>query len=157
MSTIRKRKNSNRQEKKQQQQRQTFIMFTSRHKEDYYSLKERYHRYNHQQEQQLPLYHLSYRFNAETFRTHTLCNLVYWIDWGTPFEILTIDKIAAAIIQNKQEDIAKRLICERCVLSLAHLFTELEQAEISRIYDDDDDSDNKKKKAESRLLNQSHE
>ena len=159
MSTIRKRKNSNRQEKKQQQQRQTFIMFTSRHKEDYYSLKERYHRYNHQQEQQLPLYHLSYRFNAETFRTRTICNLVYWIDWGTPFEILTIDKIAAAIIQNKQEDIAKRLICERCVLRLAPVLTEQEQAEISRIYDDDDDddSDDKKKKSQSRLLNQSHE
>ena len=156
MITIRKRKYSNRQEKKQQQQRQTFIMFTSRHTGDYYSLKERYHRYNHQQEQQLPLYHLSYRFDAETYRTRTLCNLVCWIDWGTPFEILTIDKIAATIIQNKQEDIAKRLICERCVLRLAPVLTEQEQAEISRIYDDDDDSDDKKKKSQSRLLNQSH-
>jgi hypothetical protein len=139
MITIQKRKNSNRQEKKQQQQqqRQTFIMFTSRHTGDYYSLKERYHRYKHQQEQQLPLYHLSYRFDAETFRTRTLCNLVYWIDWGTPFEILTIGKIAAAIIQNKQEGIAKRLICKSCVLRLAPLLTEQEQAEISRIYDDD--------------------
>ncbi len=158
MITIRKRKYSNRQEKKQQQQRPTFIMFTSRHTDDYYSLKERYHRYNHPEEQQLPLYHLSYRFNTESFRTRTLCNLVYWIDWGTAFEILTIDKIAATIIQNKQEDIAKRLICERCVLKLAPVLTEQEQAEISRIYDDDDDdSDDKKKKSQSRLLNQSHE
>lgn len=137
MITIQKRKNSNRQEKKQQQQRQIFIMFTSRHTGDYYSLKERYHRYKHQQEQQLPLYHLSYHFDAETFRTHTLCNLVCWIDWGTPFEILTIGKIAAAIIQNKQEGIARRLICEGCVLRLVLLLTEQEQAEISRIYDDD--------------------
>ncbi len=137
MITIQKRKNSNRQEKKQQQQRPTFIMFTSCHTDDYYSLKERYHRYNHPEEQQLPLYHLSYRFDAETFRTRTLCNLVYWIDWGTPFEILTIGKIAAAIIQNKQEGIAKRLICEGCVLRLVLLLTEQEQAEISRIYDDD--------------------
>jgi hypothetical protein len=138
MITIQKRKNSNHQEKKQQQQCQIFIMFTSRRTGDYYSLKERCLRYNHQQEQQLPLYHLSYRFNAETFRTHTLCNLVYWIDWGTPFEILTIGKIAAAIIQYKQEGIAKRLICEGCVLRLVLLLTEQEQAEISRIYDDDD-------------------
>jgi hypothetical protein len=115
--SVQETKNNNSQEKGQQQ-RQTFIMFTSRHTDDYYSLKERYRRYNHPEEQQLPLYHLSYRFNAETFRTSTLCNLVYWIDWGTPFEILTIDNIAAIIIKNKQEDIAKRLICERCVLSL---------------------------------------
>jgi hypothetical protein len=146
MVTIQKRKNSNSQEKKQQQQRQTFIMFTSRHTGFYYSLKERYHRYKHQQEQQLPLYHLSYRFDAETFRARTLCNLVYWIDWGTPFEILTIGKIAAAIIQNKQEGIARRLICKRCVLRLAPLLTEQEQAEISRIYDDD------KKEISSRTL-----
>ena len=104
------------------------------------------------------MYHLSYRFNAETFRTRTICNLVYWIDWGTPFEILTIDNIAAIIIKNKQEDIGKRLICERCILRLAHLFPELEQVEISRIDDDDDDdSDDKMKKSKSRLLNQSHE
>jgi hypothetical protein len=138
MITVQKRKNRNSQVKEQQQQQcQTFIMFTSRRTGDYYSLKERYHRYNHQQEQQLPLYHLSYRFNAETFRTRTLCNLVYWIDWGTPFEILPIYKIAAAIIQNKQEGIARRLICEGCVLRLVLLLTEQEQAEISRIYDDD--------------------
>jgi hypothetical protein len=148
MVTIHKRKNSNSQEKEQQQQQQlqTFIMFTTRQTGDYYSLKERYHRFNHQQEQQLPLYHLSYRFNAETFRTRSLCNIVYWIDWGTPFEILTIDKIAAVIIQNKQEGIARRLICERCVLRLAPLLTEQEQAEISRIYDDD------KKEISSRTL-----
>jgi hypothetical protein len=146
MVTIQRRKNSNSQEKKQQQQRQTFIMFTSRHTGDYYSLKERYHRYKHQQEQQLPLYHLSYRFDAETFRTSTLCKLVYWIDWGTPFEILTIGKIAAAIIQNKQEGIARRLICKSCVLRLVPLLTEQEQAEISRIYDDD------KKEISSRTL-----
>jgi hypothetical protein len=143
MITVQKRKNRNSQVKEQQQQCQTFIMFTSRRTGDYYSLKERYHRYNHQQEQQLPLYHLSYRFNAETFRTRTLCNLVYWIDWGTPFEIRTIDKIAAAIIKNKQEAVARRLICERCVLRLAPLLTEQEQAEIGCIYDQDDDKHEK--------------
>ncbi len=148
MVTIQETKNNT--TKKKSSKRQTFIMCTSRRTGDYYSLKERYHRYNYQQEQQLPLYHLSYRFDAETFRTRTLCNLVYWIDWGTPFEILTIDKIAAAIIQNKQEGIARRLICERCILRLAPLFTEQEQAEISRIYDDD-----KKEKFQSKLLNQS--
>jgi hypothetical protein len=37
-----------------------------------------------------------------------------------------------------------------------HLFPQLEQVEISRIYDDDD-SDDKKKKSKSRLLNQSRE
>ena len=151
MVSIQETKNNNSQEK-EQQQRLIFVVFRSRSKGHYYSLKERYHRYNHQQEQQLRLYHLSSRFDAETFRTRTLCNLVHWIDWGTPFEITTIDNIAAAIIQNKQEGIAKQLICKRCVLGLAHLFTEQEQAEISRIYDHD-----KKKKSQSRLLNQSHE
>jgi hypothetical protein len=122
------------QEKDQQQQRQLFIMFRSRSNGDY-SLKERYHRYDHQQEQP-PLYHLSNRFNAETFRTRTLCNLVHWIDWGTPFEILTLDEIAATTIQNKKETV-RRLICKRCVLGLAHLFTEQERQEVQRIFDDD--------------------
>jgi hypothetical protein len=152
--SVQETKNNNSQEK-EQQQRQIFIMFRSHGKGDYYSLKERYHRYNHQQEQQLSLYHLCYRFNAETLRTRTLCNLVHWIDWGTTFGILTFDDIAATIIQNKQDGIAKRLICKTCALSLAHLFTEQEQGEISRIYDDDDDD--KKKKSQSRLLNQSQE
>jgi hypothetical protein len=150
--TIQQSKNNNSQEKDQEQrQYQTFIMFRSRANRNYSSLKrERYHRYNHQQEQPLRLYHLSYRFNAETFRTIALCNVAHWIDWGTPFEIFTVNRVAEIIIQNKQEGIAKRLICKRCILKLAHLSTEQVQAEISRIYGDD-----KSKGSESRLLNQS--
>ncbi len=153
MVTIQQSKNNNSQEKDQEQQQyQTLIMFRSRANPNYSSLKrERYHRYNrHQQEQPLRLYHLSYRFNAETFRTIALCNVAHWIDWGTPFEILTVNRVAEIIMQNKQEGIAKRLICKRCALKLAYLFTEQVQAEISRIYGDD-----KRKGSESRLLNQS--
>jgi hypothetical protein len=145
ISSIQKIKNNNKnsdglccatnQEKEQQHQRQTFIMFRSRDNGDYYSLKEQYHRYERQQEQ-LHLYHLSNRFDAETFRTRTICNLVHWIDWGTPFEILAIDEIAATIIRNKKGT-ARRLICKRCVLGLAHPFTEQEREEIQHIYDDD--------------------
>jgi hypothetical protein len=137
--TIQKTKKRSSQKNEQRQQPRIFIMFRSRRNvTDHYPLKEQYHRYNHRQKkQQRRLYHLSYRFNAETFRTRSLCNSVLWIDWGTPFEIVTIDEIAAsAISQDKQED-SIRLICKRCLLSLAPLFKDQERAEISHIHNED--------------------
>ena len=132
----------------QQKRSPYLVMFKSRDKDNYPSLKQLYDRYNnryHRQQdkenqdkenqqqkekkQQLRLYHLSRYLNEESFKIHTLCNAVNLVDWSIPFEIFPAGELTAAttaIIERKEEEEERRrdnrqLVCKKCILELADL------------------------------------
>jgi hypothetical protein len=87
-----------------------------------------------EKKQQLGRYHLSYKLSilrSKGSSTKTLCGLVCYIDWNTPFELVNIrDEMANVILfteEAKKKDPVTRditlFMCQRCLSSIAYLMT----------------------------------
>jgi hypothetical protein len=87
-----------------------------------------------QKKQQLGRYHLSYRLNmmrSKSSSTKTLCGLVCYIDWDTPFELVNLGDLMTKASFFTEEakkkgpitDDMRLFMCERCLSSIAYLLT----------------------------------
>jgi hypothetical protein len=58
-------------------------------------------------------YHLSLKFNIESYTTLAFCNRYYYINWAAPFAIITPDEIDKDLmILSQRKD---RPLCIKCV------------------------------------------
>lgn len=87
--------------------------------------------YNRKKESKL-LFHISYKIDIiRSFTTRTLCGLVLYVDWNTPFELVTLNEMTKAIFfieESKKNGSVTRditsLMCQPCLANvLSHLVT----------------------------------
>jgi hypothetical protein len=67
------------------------------------------------------VYHLAQRFSAESFSVCALCQKVYYLNWGIPFDFV--------FLPNELDSLANKLLCRHCMLEAMTLIAELERAE----------------------------
>jgi hypothetical protein len=87
--------------------------------------------YNRKKESKL-LFHISYKIDIiRSFTTRTLCGLVLYVDWNTPFELVTLNEMTKAIFfieESKKKGNVTRditsLMCQSCLANVSsHLLT----------------------------------
>ena len=111
--------------------RDSMILFRSKKKNVY-----------NQKKHHLGRYHLSYKQNmtrSKSSSTKTLCGLVCYIDWNTPFEVINLgDKMIKTTsfteeVEKKYpiNDEMRLLMCERCLYSIAYLLTSSQEEKAS--------------------------
>ena len=74
-----------------------------------------------QPEQNWRVYHLAQRFSAESFSVCALCQKVYHVNWGVPFDFV--------FLPNKLDSLANKLLCRHCMLEAMTIIAELEGVE----------------------------
>jgi hypothetical protein len=74
-----------------------------------------------QPEQNWRVYHLAQRFSAESFSVCALCQKVYHVNWGVPFDFV--------FLPNKLDSLANKLLCRHCMLEATTIIAELEGVE----------------------------
>jgi hypothetical protein len=67
------------------------------------------------------VYHLTTFFSAESFAVYALCQKVYYLNWGIPFDFV--------FLPNKLDTLANKLLCRHCMLEAMTLISELEREE----------------------------
>jgi hypothetical protein len=67
------------------------------------------------------VYHLTTFFSAESFAVYALCQKVYYLNWGIPFDFV--------FLPNKLDTLANKLLCRHCMLESMTLISELEREE----------------------------
>ena len=72
-------------------------------------------------EQNWRVYHLAQRFSAESFSVCALCQKVYHVNWGVPFDFV--------FLPNKLDSLANKLLCRHCMLEAMTIIAELEGVE----------------------------
>ena len=72
-------------------------------------------------EQNWQVYHLAQRFSAESFSVCALCQKVYHVNWGVPFDFV--------FLPNKLDSLANKLLCRHCMLEAMTVIAELEGVE----------------------------
>jgi hypothetical protein len=101
---------------------QSFVVFRAKNKNTY----------NRKKESKL-LFHISYKIDIiRSSTTRTLCGLVLYVDWNTPFELVTLNEMTKAIFfieesKKKKGCIARditSLMCQPCLANVSsHILT----------------------------------
>ncbi len=82
--------------------------------------------YNRKKESKL-LFHISYKIDMiRRSTTRTLCGLVLYVDWNTPFELVTLNEMTKAIFfieESKKKGCVARditsLMCQPCLANVS--------------------------------------
>jgi hypothetical protein len=81
--------------------------------------------YNREKESKL-LFHISYKIDIIRSTTRTLCGLVLYVDWNTPFELVTLNEMTEAIFfieESKKKGCVARditsLMCQPCLANVS--------------------------------------
>jgi hypothetical protein len=111
----------------------TIIIFKPKSRKKSYSQKK-------EQQFQPALYHAAYKIRLEQSTVKSLCGFTCYIDWGTEFEIISLDdEITKGIyftedckqtMQQKTRDITSQL-CRRCHIVICDML--LQQQEVNKL------------------------
>lgn len=91
--------------------------------------------YNRKKESKL-LFHISYKIDIISSTTRALCGSVLYVDWNTPFELVTLNELTKAIFfieeSKKKGSVARditSLMCQTCLANVSsHLLTKEDRA-----------------------------
>lgn len=81
--------------------------------------------YNQKKESKM-LFHISYKIDIMTSTTRALCGSVLYVDWKTPFELVTLDEMTEAIFfieESKKKGSLVRditsFMCQTCLSNVS--------------------------------------